>query len=221
MAASYVEDLVETGAREETGEVATLITALPTYLIHLGSNVGYPTIFALTLLDSAGVPFPSEIILPFAGYLVFHGTLQYWPVIFYATIAALLGSSVDYCIGKKLGRSLITGQARLPYVPAAQLQKLQRWFDVHGSVAVALLRLVPGARVLISFPAGACKMKPIVYEAYTLLGCFTWNVTLVYLGLWLGSSWGIVTSFFRYLSILVVFIMIVFALWILPRRRNT
>ena len=218
IAASYLEDLVETGGQEESGEIAALINGLPSRLINVASNAGYPGVFFLTLLDSAGFPLPSEIILPLAGYLVFQGTLQYWPVVFYGTVAALLGSSADYYIGTKLGTPMITGQVRLPYVPTPQLQRVQAWFDVHGTAAVALLRLVPAARVLISFPAGACRMNLVMFEFYTLLGCLTWNITLVYVGWWLGSSWGIATSLFRSLSLFVYFAMIVFAFWILSRR---
>jgi len=218
VSASFLEDLVETGGQEGSGEIVAMILVLPTRLINLASTAGYQGLFFLTLLDSAGVPFPSEIVLPLAGYLVFQGNLQYWPVVFYATVAALLGASVDYYIGRKLGSPLISGRVRLPYVPSAKLQRIQTWFDTHGSAAVALLRLVPTARVLISFPAGACKMNPITFEFYTLLGCLTWNITLVYIGWWLGSSWGTVTSLFRYLSVLVFFAMIVIAFWTLSRR---
>jgi membrane protein DedA with SNARE-associated domain len=220
IAASYLEDLAETGGQEGFGVMAALITGLPSHLIVVASNAGYPGVFLLTLLDSAGFPLPSEIVLPLAGYLVFQGTLQYWPVVFCSTVAALLGSSFDYYLGGKLGSPLIAGKVRIPYVPAGHLQKVQAWFDLHGPVAVALLRLVPGARVLISFPAGACRMKPVMFEFYTLLGCLAWNITLVYLGWWLGSSWAIATSLFRYLSVFVYFPMIVFAFWILLRRRN-
>jgi membrane protein DedA with SNARE-associated domain len=143
--------------------------------------------------------------------------LQYWSVVVCSTVAALLGSSVDYYLGRKLGSSLIAGKVRLPYLPVGQLQRVQVWFDRHGPVAVALLRLVPAARVLISFPAGACKVKPVTFEFYTLLGCLAWNIGLVYLGWWLGSSGGIVTAYFRDLSLSVFFAMIVFASWIILR----
>jgi membrane protein DedA with SNARE-associated domain len=222
IAASYLEDLMETGGQEGSGEIVGMITGLPTRLMNLGSNAGYPGIFLLTLLDSAGFPFPSEIILPLAGYLVYIGALQYWPVVLYSTVAALLGSSADYYIGRKFGTRLIRGQVRLPYVSAKHLQRVQAWFDVHGPAAVALFRLVPAARVLISFPAGACEMNPITFEFYTLIGCLTWDVVLVYLGWWLGSSWGTVTALFRNLSLFIYFAMfIIFAVWILSPRRLT
>jgi membrane protein DedA with SNARE-associated domain len=213
IAANYLEDFVETGGKEASGDVGALITGVPSHVTSVASNAGYSGVFFLTLLDSAGFPFPSEIVLPFAGYLVFRGALQYWPVVLCSTVAALLGSSADYYVGRKLGSSLISGKVRLPYIPPGQFQEVQAWFDKHGPVAVALLRLVPAARVLISFPAGACKVKPVTFEFYTLLGCLAWDIALVYLGWWLGSSWGIVTTYFRDLALLVFFALIVFAFW--------
>jgi len=180
IAASYLEDLAETGGKEASGDIGALIIGLPSLVISVASNAGYAGVFFLTLLDSAGFPFPSEIILPFAGYLVFRGALQYWSVILCSTVAALLGSSADYYVGRKLGSSLIAGKVTLPYIPVGQLQRGQAWFDKHGPIAVALLRLVPGVRVLISIPAGACKIKPVTFEFYTLLGCLTWNIALVF-----------------------------------------
>jgi len=217
VAASYLEDLVETGGREASGAVGAYITGLPSHVISVASKTGYAGVFFLTLLDSAGLPFPSEVILPFAGYLVFRGAFQYWPVVICSTVAALLGSSADYYVGRKLGSSLIAGKITLPCIPVDQLQRVQAWFEKHGPVAVALLRLVPGVRVLISIPAGACKIRPVTFEFYTLLGCLIWNIALVYLGWWLGSSWGIVTSYFRDLSLFVFFALIMCAFWLLLR----
>jgi membrane protein DedA with SNARE-associated domain len=218
VAASYCEDLVEAGGKEGFGDAGALITGLPSHVTSGISNAGYPGVFFLTLLDSAGFPLPSEIILPFAGYLVFQGVLQYWPVVLCSTVAALLGSSIDYYIGRKLGSSLIAGKVRLPYIPVGELQRVQAWFDKHGPVAVALLRLVPAARVLISFPAGACRMRPVTFEVCTLAGCLMWNVSLVYLGWWLGSSWGVVASLSRYASLFVYPVMAVFVFWLVSRR---
>ena len=218
VAGNYLEDLVEGAGPEGFGQFTALVTELPTRLINVTSNAGYPGVFFLMLLDSAGFPFPSEIILPFAGYLVFKGTLQYWPVVFYGTVAALLGSFAEYYVGRKLGTPLITGQVRLPVVPIEQLQRAQTWFDAHGPAAVALLRLVPAARGLISFPAGACRMKPVTFEVCTLAGCLIWNICLVYLGWWLGSSWGVVASLSRYASLFVYPVMAVFVFWLVSRR---
>ena len=210
---SYLEDTVESGGLEGSQVIISAITGLPTHLINLASGAGYYGIFFLMLLESAAFPVPSEVILPLAGYLVFLGVLQYWMVIFCSTIAALAGSFVDYYVGRRLGEPLIAGKSKIPYVEPALLQKTQAWFNAHGSAAVAFLRLVPTARVLISFPAGACRMSPKKFALYTLLGCLPWNMALVFIGWWLGSSWGSVVSSFRFINLAVYLIIIVLFIW--------
>ena len=136
-----------------------------------------------------------------------------WPVVFYSTVAALIGSFIDYYLGWKIGRPLITGQTKLPYLGTTHLRRIQTWFDAYGPMAVALFRLVPTARVLISFPAGACHMRRSKFVFYTLLGCLPWNIALVYLGWGLGSSWHGVVTAFSYLNLIVYAAIIILVAW--------
>jgi len=203
ISANYLEDLTESSGEQGSGGLIPLITNLPTHMIQIGSGAGYVGVFSLMLLEAAAFPIPSEIVLPLAGYLVSRGVLQFWPVVFYSTIAALIGSFIDYSVGWKLGSPLISGQVKVPYVGTRHLQRVKAWFDAYGPAAVAILRLVPGARVLISFPAGACRMDTRKFLIYTLIGCLPWNVTLVCLGWWLGSSWATIAATFSYINIAV------------------
>lgn len=221
----YLEDMTETGGPFESQNIISVLSTLPTRVIAVASGAGYLGIFSLMLLEAASFPVPSEVILPFAGYFVSKGILQFWPVVFCSTLGALIGSLIDYYVGWKIGSPLLTGQARLPYLGTAHLGKIREWFDAHGPMAVALLRLVPTARVLISFPAGACHMSRPKFVAYTLLGCLPWNITLLYLGWWLGSSWESVVVSFRYINLVVYAIMILLIAWVawrvaVKRRRH-
>lgn len=211
---TYLEDIAETGGQDGAGAFATLIANLPRTVIETASSAGYVGIFGLMLLEAAAFPIPSEIVLPLAGYLVSQGVLEFWLVVFYSTVAALIGSFIDYFLGWKVGRSLLTGRSRLPYVSATHFRRAQTWFENYGPFAVALFRLVPGARVLISFPAGAYGMSKWRFAAYTFVGCLPWNITLVYLGLWLGSSWPSVVAVFRYINLVVYGLIILFLIWI-------
>ncbi len=210
----YLEDLTETGGPEGSGGLIPLITNLPTHIIQLASGAGYLGIFSLMLLEAAAFPGPSEIILPLAGYLVSRGMLQFWPVVFFSTIAALIGSFIDYYVGWKLGNPLISGQVKVPYVGARHLQRVKAWFDIYGPTAVAGLRLVPGARVLISFPAGACRMDKWKFALCTLMGCLPWNIALVSLGWWLGSSWETIVTTFTYINIAIYITIILLVAWL-------
>ncbi len=214
---TYLEDIAETNAEYGAKGVIPLITSLPRRVIDLASGAGYFGIFILMLLEAAAFPVPSEIILPLAGYLVSQGAMEFWPVIFYSTLAALMGSFIDYYLGWKLGGSLLTGRSTLPYVDQTHIRRVRVWFNRHGPLAVAFFRLVPGARVLISFPAGAYRMSKSKFAVYTLAGCLPWNLVLVYLGWWLGSSWEAVVAAFRYINLVVYALLILLALWVLLR----
>lgn len=214
---SYLEDLAESGAEGPAGGIIALMSNLPRIVIDLATAGGYAGIFALMLLEAAAFPLPSEVILPLAGYLVSQGTLEFWFVVLISTVAAMIGSFVDYFIGWKLGSSLLVGQSRLPYIDATRLRRTRGWFDRYGAVAVALLRLVPTARVLVSFPAGAYKMSKSKFAFYTLAGCLPWNILLVYLGWWLGSSWEEVVAAFRYINLVVYFLIALIVIWIVWR----
>ncbi len=211
---TYLEDIAEIGGGGTAGEIIAMITNLPRRVINLASGAGYAGIFALMLLEAAAFPIPSEIILPLAGYLVSQGNLEFWLVVLYSTVAALIGSFIDYFLGWKLGSSLLTGRPKLPYVTTGHLRRARAWFDRYGPLAVAFFRLIPAARVLISFPAGAYRMSKSKFAVYTLAGCLPWNITLVYLGWWLGSSWEEVVAAFRYINLIVYGLLLLLAIWL-------
>jgi len=210
---NYLEDLAETGGANGLEGLIPLLINLPTHLIQLVSSASYLGIFSLMILEAAAFPVPSEIILPLAGYLVSRGVLQFWPVILFSTVAALIGSFIDYYVGLRLGNPLITGQVKVPFLRTLHLQRVQKWFDVYGPAAVGGLRLVPGARVLISFPAGACRMSKRKFFLCTLIGCLPWNITLVYLGWLLGSSWEAIVATFTYINVAVFGTLILLVAW--------
>lgn len=211
---TYLEDVAETNVQGGARGIVLFITNLPRRVIDLAAAAGYVGIFVLMLLEAAAFPVPSEIILPFAGYLVSQGRLSFWPVILVSTVAALIGSFIDYFLGWKLGASLLTEPSKLPYVNTAHLRRVQTWFTQYGLMAVVLFRLVPAIRVLISFPAGAYQMSRSKFAIYTLAGCLPWNLVLVYLGWSLGSSWELVVADFRYVNLVVYALLIVLVIWV-------
>lgn len=217
---NYIEDLVDTNVQGGREGMISIVTNLPKSAITFASQAGYVGIFVLMLAEAAAFPIPSEIILPFAGYLVYVGTLDFWTVIVLTTIAAIMGSYVDYYVGMKLGQRLLTNKSRVPFVKEKHLRRAETWFNRYGLVAVAVFRLVPGARVLISFPAGLYRMNKAKFGIYTLAGCLPWNITLTYLGWWLGSSWDTVVEAFRYINLIVYALLILFVVWIGFRLRT-
>jgi membrane protein DedA with SNARE-associated domain len=186
------------------------------------SSWGYVGIFTLMLLESTSLPVPSEVVLPFAGYLVSLGQMSFWATLALATGAGIAGSLVDYYIGLRGGDFLkkrrILGRVLFSM---DQLNVVANWFNRYGAVTVFLSRLIPGFRTLISFPAGAVKMSLPKFAAYTAVGCLLWNGLLIYSGYFLGSSWKQVAGVSHYIIIGIAVVLVVsFVGFLLWRRRR-
>jgi membrane protein DedA with SNARE-associated domain len=186
------------------------------------SSWGYPGVFVLMLLESSSLPIPSEMILPFVGYLVSLGQLNLWGSVAVATAAGVVGSLVDYYIGWKgwnfLSQHRIWGKSLFS---KNQFDVAAGWFSRHGSIVVFLSRLVPGFRTFVSFPAGAIKMPIAKFVVFTTAGCLLWNALLIYLGYFLGSQWAEVAGISHYLIIIVVAALIgLFLGYLLWRKRK-
>jgi len=146
------------------------------------SNLGYLGLFALLFLEGTSLPIPSEVVLPFCGYLVFVGRFDYWLTVFVATSASVLGALVDYAIGYCLGEVITRRSAKYYPLNQQRLLSVEKLFEKHGEIIVIVTRLIPGVRTLASFPAGAAEMNIPRFAAYTALGSGVFNAALIYLG---------------------------------------
>jgi len=186
------------------------------------SSWGYGGVFGLMILEASSLPIPSEIILPFAGYLVSLGHLDFWLTLIVATVAAVAGSMIDYFIGLK-GVEVLTKYRLLGRAVFSenQLKIAAGYFSKYGSAMVFFGRLIPAVRTLISFPAGAVRMPLVKFLAYTVAGCILWNSLLIYVGFYLGSRWEEVAGVSHYLIIAVVATVVaVFAVYLFKRRKR-
>jgi membrane protein DedA with SNARE-associated domain len=208
----------------------TPITSAPLIgaIISLSNNVtdtvkswGYIGVFVLMLLESSSLPIPSEVILPFAGFLVSKGILNVWITVTISTVAGVAGSLIDYYIGLKgvqsLAKHKILGRVILSQT---QLEIAASWFNKHGALMVFFSRLIPGFRTIVSFPAGAVRMKLPKFIAFTTVGCIVWNVILIYVGYYLGKNWPEVAGISRYLILASVVGVLVLVAYILIRRKR-
>jgi len=181
----------------------------------------YAGIFLLMLLEASSLPIPSEVILPYSGFLVSTGQLNVWITIIVATLAGLAGSLIDYYVGMK-GTDLLSRRRVLDKLlfDKKRLELAAAWFTKYGVFTVFLSRMIPGFRTLVSFPAGAVKMSLRRFVAYTTGGCLVWNTFLVFVGVYLGTNWRAVASISRYLIIGVAAAILVALAVFLIRRRN-
>jgi membrane protein DedA with SNARE-associated domain len=167
-------------------KILALLFEFVTHVIRAG---GYAGIVALMGIESACIPLPSEIIMPFAGYLVFKG---YFNLFWVATAGAggcNLGSLVAYWIGARGGRPLVERYGNWVLMSHRDLDRMTRFFEQHGSITVLLARLLPVVRTFIAFPAGIARMPQLRFHVYTFLGSWPWCFALAYAGNKLGERW--------------------------------
>ena len=172
--------------------------------------LGYAGIFFLMTLESIILPLPSEIILPFAGYLAGTGVLSFWIVVIVATLGSLAGSIVSYAIGRYGGRHFITVYGRYFFLDTKHLEKTEAWFERYGSRVVFFGRLLPIVRYFVSFAAGMAQMELRAFALYTVAGSFLWNLLFTWIGFALGQTWERIADYTAMIeATLVVLLLIV------------
>jgi membrane protein DedA with SNARE-associated domain len=187
------------------------------FLVHFVTSVidagGYAGIAALMGIESACVPLPSEIIMPFAGYLVYLKHLNLWWTATAGAIGCNLGSVVAYWLGAKGGRPLVERYGRWVLMSHHDLDRMTEYFNKYGSITVLIGRLLPVVRTFIAFPAGIAKMPQARFHIYTFIGSWPWCLGLAYAGMKLGQQWDDPHSrfhemFHRFHTAIIVLILI-------------
>ena len=207
-------------------------------LIEWGTNLildwietfGYFGVVFLMALESACMPIPSEIVMPFAGYLVwsaensadYSGTPMTLVGIGVAgAVGCTLGSIAAYWVGKHAGRPLILKYGKYFLIREKHLIMAERWFDKYGEAATFISRLLPIIRTFISLPAGIAKMHFKKFVFYSFVGSLPWTFALGYVGYALGPSWEDIMNVFHKLDILVVAGLIAVVIWYVWRFGNS
>lgn len=193
--------------------VTNLITIIATWVVSFIGFFGYAGVFVLMLLESCGVPIPSEIIMPFSGYLVTLGRLTFWPLVLIGALGNLAGSLAAYWIGRSGGRPLIEKYGRYMLISGHDLDRADRWFSRYGNATVFFGRLLPVVRTYISFPAGVAKMDLKKFSLYTFAGALPWSVLFVWLGIKLGDHWESIREWFHNFDLAVGLVLVFAILW--------
>jgi len=166
-----------------------MITKLSALLLGLSAGSAYVVVFLLMALQSACIPIPSEVIMPFAGYRLGHGWLDLCILATVASIASNLGSIPAYYLGAKGGRPMVERYGRFILLKHHDLDLADRFFARFGSLAVLIGRMLPIVRTFIAFPAGIAKMNQVRFHVYTFIGSWPWCFALAYIGMKLGNRW--------------------------------
>ncbi len=208
------------------------------FLNGLYGAVGYLGVLIAMAIESAMVPLPSELILPYAGFLVSdtsqiepltHGAWNYWIVVVAATIGNTVGSLIAYAIGAYGGRPFLERFGRYLLIRPHEIELADSFFAKHGAATVFVGRLLPIVRTFISFPAGVARMPLGRFIAYSTAGAFLWSMLLVYAGTVLGANWvqirAALQPFDLAIAVVVVLGVVMFIWWRLgtpgrPRRET-
>jgi membrane protein DedA with SNARE-associated domain len=166
-----------------------MITKLSALLLGLSAGTAYTVVFLLMALQSACIPIPSEVIMPFAGYKLGHGWMDLVILATVASLASNLGSIPAYYLGAKGGRPMVERYGRFILLNRHDLDLADRFFAKFGSIAVLIGRMLPIVRTFIAFPAGIAKMNQVRFHIYTFIGSWPWCFVLAYIGMKLGSHW--------------------------------
>ena len=169
--------------------ISKIIAALATFVIAIISKAGYLGVLLLMGIESACIPLPSEVIMPFAGYLVYTGRFN---LLWAATAGALgcnIGSIVAYEIGRYGGRPLVERYGSYIFMGRHELERAELFFQRFGAAAVFIGRLLPVIRTFIALPAGIGKMPRVRFHVYTFIGSWPWCFVLAWVGMKLGERW--------------------------------
>lgn len=187
----------------------------------LVEKIGYPGIIAGMFLESSFFPFPSEVIVPPAGYLASQGRLSLGLVILSGLGGSLLGALFNYWLALRLGRPLILRLGRCFGLTERRYGKAERYFRDHGEISTFVGRLIPGLRQYISLPAGLARMALGRFALFTLLGAGIWVTVLAWLGYFVGENQELLARHLRqitiYTGIALASIVLAYVLW--QRRR--
>ncbi|WP_294389820.1 DedA family protein [uncultured Sphingomonas sp.] len=166
-----------------------IIAPIAAWIIAVISAGGYLGIVLLMAIESACVPLPSEIIMPFAGYLVSTGRFELLAVATAGAIGCNLGSIPAYEVGKRFGRPVVERYGKYLLMSVHELDRAERFFLRWGSITVLVCRMLPAVRSFIAFPAGVARMPLAKFHLYTFVGSWPWCFGLAWVGMKLGAAW--------------------------------
>ncbi len=193
------------------------IALLATWIISVISTLGYSGIVLLMAIESACIPLPSEIIMPFSGYLVFKGEITLWGVALAGALGCVLGSIPAYYLGMYGGRPLVEKYGKWVLISHHDLHLADRAFKKYGDIIIFIGRMLPAVRTFIAFPAGIARMHLGKFIAYTFAGSLIWCWVLAYAGMKFGEHWDELEVYFHQFHYVIVIAAVIFMVWYVRR----
>ncbi len=193
--------------------ISDIISILTNFIIQTTSSLGYFGVGLLMAIESACVPLPSEIIGPFAGYLVYKGKFTLLYVSLAGGVGSMVGSWVVYEIGKFGGRPFVEKYGKWILVSRHDLDMADRFFVKYGNLSTFIGRMLPVVRTFISLPAGVSRMPLVPFLFYAFLGSVIWTYFLAYLGLKLGENWNTIRDRLHGFDTAIIVMILALGVW--------
>lgn len=190
-----------------------IISYISEWALSVIKETGYAGIFVLSALESAAIPIPSEVVVPFSGFLAVSEKFSFWGVVWVATLANLAGSIILFFVGSSGGRWIVEKYGKYVFIHRKDLDRADAWFEKHGIKAVFFSRMLPVVRTFISLPAGIAKMNIWKFSLFTFLGALPWNFVLTLVGYKAGENWNLLHAYFRKANIFIVILIIAAVVW--------
>ncbi|MDI1362257.1 DedA family protein [Methylotenera sp.] len=194
-----------------------LIAFIATWIMSVISTMGYGGIVLLMAIESACIPLPSEIIMPFAGFLVYKGEMVLWLVALAGAIGCVVGSIPAYYVGMFGGRPLAERYGKYILLSKQDLDLADRLFAKHGEIIILIARMLPAIRTFIAFPAGVVRMNMSKFIIYTFVGSFIWCWLLAYAGMKFGQNWESLKVYFHEFHYVIAAAGLLFVVWYVRR----
>lgn len=182
----------------------SIVEYISDLIVKLISSFGYSGIFFAMALESACIPFPSEIIMPFSGFVVSEGKLDLFGITLAGALGNLFGSVVAYQVGLRGGRPFLEKYGKYVLLSHKKLDLADDWFRKYGDRAVLISRVLPVIRTYISLPAGIAGMNFKKFSFYTFAGSVPWCFALGYVGILLGPQWDSLRGWFHILDAMII-----------------
>ncbi|MBA3912355.1 MAG: DedA family protein [Acidobacteriales bacterium] len=190
-----------------------ILAALFIFIKSLIGMLGYSGVALLMAIESACIPLPSELIMPFAGFLVHEGSMNLWWAATAGALGCNMGSLVAYEIGAYGGRPLVEKYGRWILLSRRELAMADRFFERWGGGAVFVARMLPVIRTFIALPAGIARMPRLRFHVYTFVGSWPWCLGLAYLGMKLGENWRSLGKYFHQFDIVIGGVLLLGLIW--------
>ncbi len=203
-------------------QLSSFLVQVSTFVLGVIDTYGYYGIFVGMTIESVGIPLPSELILPYGGYLAYLGHLNFIAVILVGTLACLVGSLITYSVSLYGGNYLFERYGVYIGMTKRELNLAQAWFDRYGEIFVFTSRMIPGVRAYSSIPAGICHMNILKFSVYTFLGSLPWNFALALAGYYLGANWQSISAVYYYaVAVVLIGLLCVGIGYVLLKRSRT